>query len=83
MIATLKRDLDGIPYAVSVQRGLGLPYLPPAQCAYIVKLDGRRVAHVIGYDRKAGLVWSQTGRIVKDDWEVVTHCGEVTVEPID
>lgn len=80
---TILRDLDGIPFAISVVEGLGLPTVSPCNAKYDVMLDGEKIDRVIAFDRNAGFVWINTGRAVGDEWEAVKLSGEVVVEPID
>lgn len=48
-------DDQGFPIAASVQKGFGLPIVPPLNWG--VTLDGAAVKRCIAFDRRAGLIW--------------------------
>jgi len=83
MTCTIHRDLDGIPIAIAVEDGLGLPVVCPMNAPYDVYRNGNKVEACVGYDRDAGSVWINTGRIIGNEWEIARLTGTVTVEPID
>lgn len=78
----IEHDIDGLPIAMSLRDGLGVPVVAPSQGDYRVFLDGERVKRCVAFDREQGRVWVYTERMIKGgDLVIVRREGVVTVEP--
>ena len=81
-------DVNGIPMALSIMRGIGLPFTSEAQHLE-VRVDGQKITRCVAYDREAGAVWHHPSGpdgkpiIEGDQLAIAKLSGTITVEKMD
>lgn len=81
-------DANGIPMAISMIRGLGVPFTSEAQ-HLVVRVDGQKITGCVAYDREAGAAWhypsGPDGKPIREgnQYAIAKLSGTVTVQKME
>lgn len=75
----VRLDADGVPLAVSMVDGVGVPVMDCNPPYFDIFLDGIETQEVVAFDRERGLIWRNKHAA---DGQIMVRDGKVMIERV-